>query len=269
MKLPALLCGAFISMAPMAPLVRAQDGPPPASPGEGKEEPHEGMHGGPDGPGGHMGEHPGGNPLEMLSKRLNLTEEQKAKIKPIIEEGMPQIKAIHEEAMKKIKAVTDGIHEKIKPILTPEQQQKLEDLKKEMQNRPHPWGPGGFHGPRGGGQGEDANAGEPGGPGKQGVRGGGFGDRLIKDLNLTPDQQAKVKPILEDTRSKMKALHEDSSLTPDQRREKAKEIREANRAKLKEVLTPEQQQKLDQLRAERHGGPGAPSAPEGPGGEQD
>src|SRR5437879_5887313 len=120
-KLPALLCGALISMAPMASRVRAQDAPPPPPPppqGDASGN-FEGKPGGPGGP------HHGGNPMEMLSERLNLTEDQKAKIKPIIEEGMPQIKAIHEEARTKVKAVMDGVHEKIKPILTPEQQQKL------------------------------------------------------------------------------------------------------------------------------------------------
>jgi len=206
--------------------------------------------------------------MEMLSKRLNLTDDQKAKIQPILDEGTPKIKAIHEEAMKQIKAVMEGIHEKIKPILTPEQQQKLEDLKKEMENRPH-WGPGanGPHGNAGGGENKQQDAAT--GPGKQGMRGGGFGERLTKELNLTPEQQAQVKPIMEDTRSKMKALHEDTTLTPEQRRAKAKEVREANRAKIKALLTPEQQQKMEQLKKEHgeHGEQGD-HGPEGAGHDQ-
>ena len=246
-KLPALLCGALVSMASW---VHAQDGTPPPPPPNDK--------GGsdmcdvkPGGPGGH---HPGGNPLEMLSKRLNLTEDQKAKIKPILEEGMPQIKAIHEEARTKMKAVTDGIHEKIKPLLDSDQQAKLEELKKEMQNGFRPGGPGGpgEDGPRHGGPGAD------GGPGKPGMRGENFAERLTKELNLTPDQQSQVKPVMEDTRSQMKAVREDASLTPDQKKAKAKEIREATNAKIKALLTPEQQQKMDQMKKEHGPGPGKP-----------
>jgi len=67
---------------------------------------------------------------------------------------------------------------------------------------------------------------------------------------------------MEDTRSKMKAVHEDSTLTPDQKRAKAKEIREANREKIKALLTPEQQQKLEQMKKERGPGQGQQEGPQ-------
>ena len=41
---------------------------------------------------------------------------------------------------------------------------------------------------------------------------------LTEKLNLTDDQQAKIKPLLEDESSQMKTLHTDSSLTPQDRR---------------------------------------------------
>jgi Spy/CpxP family protein refolding chaperone len=52
-----------------------------------------GEHGPQDGPGPHhmMME----NPLEHLSKDLNLTDDQKAKVQPIVDQANPQIAAIH------------------------------------------------------------------------------------------------------------------------------------------------------------------------------
>jgi Spy/CpxP family protein refolding chaperone len=184
--------------------------------------------------------------MEMLSNRLNLTEDQKTKIKPILDEGTEKIRAIHEETQAKIKAVKEGIHDKIKPLLNPDQQQKLEQFKKEMENRPHP---GGF-GPGMPGRGFGKNA--EGGPGPG--MGGNLAEHLAKQLNLTAEQQNQLKPVFEETQAKMKEVWADTSLSMEQKHAKGKEIREANRAKIEAVLTPEQKQKFESLRPQR--GPG-------------
>src|SRR4051812_37741771 len=67
-----------------------------------------------------------GNPLEHLSKDLNLTDEQKTKVQPIID----QMKAIHEEAMQKMHALMESAGAQIRPLLTPEQQVKFDAMKK-------------------------------------------------------------------------------------------------------------------------------------------
>lgn len=82
-----------------------------------------------DGPGGPH-EHMMGNPLEHLSKDLNLTDDQKMKVQPIIDQVKPQIKAIHEEAMKKMQALFESAGNQIRPLLTPEQQVKFDAMKK-------------------------------------------------------------------------------------------------------------------------------------------
>ena len=70
------------------------------------------------------------NPLEHLSKDLNLTDDQKAKVQPIIDQARPQIVAIHKEAMEKMHAVMENAGNQIRPLLTPQQQQKLDAMKK-------------------------------------------------------------------------------------------------------------------------------------------
>ena len=66
------------------------------------------------------------NPLEEMSDSLNLTAEQKAKIQPIIDQAKPQLQAIHQEAMEKAKSVVDASVAQIRPILTTQQQTKLD-----------------------------------------------------------------------------------------------------------------------------------------------
>jgi len=70
------------------------------------------------------------NPFEHLSKDLNLTDDQKAKVQPIIDQAKPQIAAIHKEAMEKMHAVLENAGNQIRPLLTPTQQQKLDAMKK-------------------------------------------------------------------------------------------------------------------------------------------
>lgn len=70
---------------------------------------------------------------------------------------------------------------------------------------------------------------------------------LSEKLNLTDDQKAKLKPILQDQMQQMKAVREDSSLSEDQRRTKMKSIHESLHDQINAVLTPEQQAKFKQM----------------------
>ena len=73
---------------------------------------------------------------------------------------------------------------------------------------------------------------------------------LSQQLNLTDEQKQKLKPILRDEAKQMRAVHEDSSLTPDQKRDKVRQIHKTFRPQVQAVLTPEQQEKFKNLREE-------------------
>lgn len=80
---------------------------------------------------------------------------------------------------------------------------------------------------------------------------------LTEKLNLTPDQQAKLKPLLEDQAQQMKAVRDDSSLSEEQRKAKMKAIHESFHDQMSTVLTPEQQTKLKEMKhdsMEKHKG---------------
>ncbi len=71
---------------------------------------------------------------------------------------------------------------------------------------------------------------------------------LTESVNLTPDQQNKLRPILQGEVSQMSAVNSDSTLTPEQKQQKMVDIRRAAGPQIQSVLTPEQQQKLTQMR---------------------
>lgn len=71
-----------------------------------------------------------GNPLEHLGESLNLTVDQKTRVQPIIDQAKPQIAAIHQEAMEKMKAIMESAGTQIRPLLTAEQQEKFDAMKK-------------------------------------------------------------------------------------------------------------------------------------------
>lgn len=97
-------------------------------------------------------------------------------------------------------------------------------------------------------QAQDAPADKPpgaqGGPGGPGKHGPNF-DKIAKELNLTDDQKTKMKAVLEEERTQMKALHQDTSLSKEERQAKMKEIRESTRSAIKQILTPEQLKKWE------------------------
>jgi Spy/CpxP family protein refolding chaperone len=78
--------------------------------------------------GPHGGRHM--NPLWEMTSSLNLTDAQKAKVQPIVDQAKPQLQTIHQEAMTKAKAVIDASITQIRPLLTPEQQTKLDGIVK-------------------------------------------------------------------------------------------------------------------------------------------
>jgi Spy/CpxP family protein refolding chaperone len=78
--------------------------------------------------------HKPGNPLEHLTKALDLTPEQQAKIQPIFDQAKPQIKAARQESRQKVQAIRENTMAQVRPILTPAQQQKFDAMKKARED---------------------------------------------------------------------------------------------------------------------------------------
>jgi HlyD family secretion protein len=112
-------------------------------------------------------------------------------------------------------------------------------------------------GPRGGA------AAAPGG-GSGGSGGGGAGrleairDRLVTTYKLDEAQQGKLDAILQETRGQFAALQ---GLPEAERQARIQRNREATRAKIREILTPEQRARYDADVASSSGGGSAGRAP--------
>ena len=77
--------------------------------------------------------------------------------------------------------------------------------------------------------------------------------RLSKRLNLTDDQKEKLKPILQDEDRQLTTLESDSTLSAEQKRRKAREIRMSSKSQMDAILTPEQKEKIPGRRARGEG----------------
>lgn len=83
--------------------------------------------------------------------------------------------------------------------------------------------------------------------------------RLTTALDLTPDQQTQIKPILETFHTTMQSVRQDTTLAPADKMSKIKDARETETTAINAILTPDQQTKFAALQAKmhnhRHGGP--------------
>lgn len=164
-----------------------------------------------------------GQACAKMGKSLNLTDDQKARIKSIHETTQQQVQAVRQDKsltdaqkQNKIKEIRLTTKEQIKAVLTPAQQQKLKETRTKMQER-------------------------------RGNRGDMAG------LNLTDQQKAQIKSIREDARQQVQAIQNDSSLAKEQKMAKVKEIRKATIEQIKSILTPEQREKIGNAKGNSQG----------------
>jgi Spy/CpxP family protein refolding chaperone len=69
-------------------------------------------------------------------------------------------------------------------------------------------------------------------------------EHLTKSLNLTPDQQGKVQPLLDQARPQIIAIHKDAM-------QKTQAIVDKTMSQVRPMLTPDQQTKFDALQKAR------------------
>ena len=186
------------------------------------------------GPGAHDGGHGKGNPVAMLTAALNLTTDQQTQVKAIFDATHAQAKVVSDDTtlsqddrMAKMKELHEAAFSKVKTILTPEQKKKFD----EIQTQP-PQGPGMAH----------HGSGPMGDPAAM----------LATSLELTADQQTQIKAIFDDMHPQMKAVEDDTTLSQDGRMTRMKELSDATHAKIRALLTPDQQQKFDQIQEHQH-----------------
>ena len=182
-------------------------------------------------PEGPQGRGPGFPNIQRMAQELNLTEDQRTRIRGFLDDARTQAQALRNDTtltrgqrIDRIDEIRSRTQDNIRSILTVEQQMKADDLRKQAQER-------------------------------MAARQQQMADRafngLARRLNLTESQQTTVKSYMEDQRTQLQALRNNTALTREQRMEQARTIRQQTQDKIRTTLTAEQQQQLDQLRQQR------------------
>jgi Spy/CpxP family protein refolding chaperone len=184
------------------------------------------------------GRHHRGHGQEQAMSQLNLTADQKAKFQSIREAQKKEM-----QELRKSGTVTPeqrkALHEKYKAqfesVLTPAQKEQFQKQREQWKEK----GDKGQKGEKGQGFGK---------------RGGDFGKQQAffkKELNLTTDQESKLKGIFQEFRTKAQALRTNTSLSKEQQREQFRSLAQQYMEQGKSVLTPEQLKKFNDLKGKR------------------
>jgi periplasmic protein CpxP/Spy len=78
---------------------------------------------------------------------------------------------------------------------------------------------------------------------------------LTSELDLTPEQQNQIKPILVEHQQKERALRADHSLSADELRTRAHAISDETHKQIETLLTDDQKEKAKAMRMHRRGVP--------------
>jgi hypothetical protein len=166
---------------------------------------------------------------ERFAQHLQLTEDQRKQGKAIRENANKQIEALYNndkltlgDFKKKKAAILKEQKEKLDGLLTAEQKTKLAEGKKRMADNMQ-------------------------------VQAAARLERMKINLGLKDEQVAKIKTAQTQLHEKIKALHEDESLLPEQKKAQMKALMDQQKESLKSVLTAEQLAKLESHKPMREG----------------
>ncbi len=191
---------------------------------------------------GHKQEH------KMAYDKLNLSADQQARMKAVKDNFKKQSEELKKQdnlTVAEMKKRREALHKdhkaQIEAILTADQKAQIAKMRSEgkqgnkMGNRE-------FKGNRD----TLTRIGKP-----MQDRGANKAAEFGKELNLTSDQQAKMKEIRKDYKSRIESVRNDNALSQEQKKEKTKELMKQQQEQVKMILTKDQIEKMQSLRKER------------------
>jgi Spy/CpxP family protein refolding chaperone len=200
---------------------------------------------------GGAGRGPGGGAATGIVPGVQLTPEQEKQVAEIRSETMKQVQQIRwdsaltpEEKAAEIERVRQEGHERVMSVLTPEQRQQFETRWPGCRFYGGRWGQGAGPLPGyGAGRGRGARPGGYGG----GYYGGGYGMAgLVPGVQLTQEQQERIRQIRADGAREASAIMGDPKLPAQEKTRRVQQIRERTHERVMGVLTPEQQRQFGQ-----------------------
>ena len=179
----------------------------------------------------------GGN---KFATELNLTADQQAKLKTIREAQKKEMEALKQNgqvSQEQRKAIHEKYKTQFESVLTPAEKEEMNKKKEEWKAKGKD---GKSFGKRGG---------ENGGRGQFGQQAAFF----KKDLNLSADQETRLKGIFQDFQAKSKDLRTNNSLSQEQKKEQMKLLAKQYMDQGKSVLNADQLKKLDEMKGKHKG----------------
>ena len=174
-----------------------------------------------------MKHHPSHHGKEMMLKQLNLTAAQKEQLKASRENIKAQMAELNKNeniTVKEYKARKAAILKSQKTameqVLTPEQKSQLAKNKLEYK-------------------------------GKRQLHAAERLDKMKASLGLSEDQVAKIKSNREASHAKAKAIKENGQLSQTEKKEQLMALKEEQKNSFKQLLTPEQNVKLEERKKAR------------------
>lgn len=162
----------------------------------------------------------------MAYQKLNLTQDQQAQVKKINEEFKSKIAELKKSEAtitvkdynEKKKAFSKQRHEQLQNVLTKDQKDQLAKMRSERGKK--------FDGGHGRGM-----------------------DRVKTELGLSDDQSAKIKALQTDSRTKIKGIRDNQSLSEDQKKQQITAAMKEQRDNMHKILTPDQLKKMESMRS--------------------
>lgn len=162
-----------------------------------------------------------------FGEKLNLSDEQKEKAKEIGKDFHEKMKTLKNndnltlgEYKRQVAALEKGRKTKMDALLTTEQKNKLIEFRKRAEENRH-------------------------------VKEAARLERMKIKLNLTDAQSSKIKIMQQDLNAKIKSIRENENYTMQERKDKTHEAIIEHKEAVKNILSKEQQDKLENLKKER------------------
>jgi Spy/CpxP family protein refolding chaperone len=177
-----------------------------------------------------------------FATELNLTAEQKASFQTLREAQKKEMETLKQNG-EVSKEQRKAIHEKYKAqydaILTPAQKEEMNKKREEWKAK--------------GKEGKGKNFGKR--EGQSGNR-GDFGQQeafFKKELNLTTDQETRLKGIFQEFQTKSKDIRSNNNLSKEQKRTQMQSLAKQYMDQGKAVLNADQLKKLDEMKGKHKG----------------
>ncbi len=91
-------------------------------------------------------------------------------------------------------------------------------------------------------------------------------ENLSQQLNLSPEQKEKIRPLLRHEAERIRQVRSNTSLTQGEAHQRIAMIRRNTRQRIDALLTPEQKKQWQEMRQEHRGGGGPQGGQHGAGG---